>query len=315
MSKLALSLYDHYDICVIKGDEISTTTNSSDKLFDVASLTKAIVHILICRLYARGEINIQHRISSYIKDIANSGERTVLDFLRFTVQSYGFDYPQLKIKPYRTGGDIEDLFIYSGFQTHLREHRYDNVATVFLGILLKKITGINNLQGAINYLIDDKGLNIVFHPDPKLTVNNQFVHDPFACNQRNFQIATAGIFSRADILAKIFYQQFEYLLNRSFYSQISSNTLEGVDNRHSWAMGFDIPYPDNPVYCFVEKPLVFAGYTGCRIFFGIEKTKSKPIVICILTDRVYKNDSPQSRRDFSKWFWEYVISVLNEQVE
>lgn len=307
-----ISLYDHYDICVIRGGgDVITRSNSNRKLFDIASLTKAVVHILICELAACKQIDLKHKISSFIEGIKNPGDRTVLDFLRFTVQSYRFDYASLKTKPF--DGDIDNLLISEGFQTHLKQHRYDNVASVFLGILLKRIACLPNLQDAINYFIDSKKLNIVFHPDTELIVNGQPVHDPFVFMQRHYQLATAGIFSDAEVVGRIFYKKLTIILEKGFYKTMSSNVLDGVDNSHKYAMGFDIPYLNNPVHELVENPLVFAGYTGCRIFFGIEKKTNKLIVICILTDRVHKSDTPESRMEFSKHFWSYVISVLNER--
>lgn len=314
MPSLDLSLYDHYDICLIRGNGDFTRRSNSEgkegKLFDVASLTKAIVHILICELIAFKKIDLNDKISGFIEGIKNPGERTVLDFLRFTVQSYGFDYASLKTESFN--GNIDELLISKGFGIHLKEHRYDNIASVFLGILLKRILVAGDLQDAINLAIGDEKLKVVFHPDKSLVINGKPVHDPFTFNQRHCKIATAGIFSTAEVIAKIFYKKITFILEKEFYEKISANVLEGIDNSHRFGMGFDIPYLDNRVYQFVENPLVFAGYTGCRLLFGIEKKNNKPIVMCILTDRVHKGDSPDKRRDFSAWFWSYVISVLSE---
>lgn len=319
-SGIADGLFTDYDICVKGPIEMHYSggihINGGAKFFDVSSLTKALAYLLMWKLFAEGTLSPDNSLSDFLVGVPNTQGRLLRHFMSYVVQDYAFDYVAL-----RRGsiGPCKKVLLEKGFGQWDQKFAYDNFASAYIGFLLEKFFR-QDIEFVLQSELASNEKTLMFHPvyrnilTPNLVVPTRadeglrgLVHDPLSFSHQKENIVSAGIFSTASDIAHIFHRHLEEIIRSGFYDVGAENQLEkyGITN-YDYSLGFDIPYPHNFQGINVDTPLVFAGWTGCRIFFA----KQPRVTVCITTNRVFCADTPESRKRFSEFFWKVVCQVL-----
>ncbi len=314
------NLFTDFDFCLYHGpdEEVRFSggyhVSAGAHLFDIASLTKALTHLVWWRLFALGQYSPEDLIKKFLP-LSGSGDRRLWHFLSYLVQSYAFDFEHLKAG--LLGKSLKEE-LRRGFGPWSRTFGYDNYASAYLGLALEEIFGMT-LEEVFHsqFGISSVTSKLVFHPRyrgrvaPERIVPTSptfcgAVHDPLSRLYQPEQVSVAGVFSDASTIAEIFHRELDPIMHSPFYDMASVNQLDKCNVKgRSHALGFDIPYPTmfaDPV----EGALIFSGWTGCRLFFA----KRPRITFCYLTNRVFCEDTPESRKRSSQFFGEVVRKVI-----
>jgi|SRR3989344_671864 len=317
-------LFTDFDVCVKNGsfnESFSGGSHVSEGawLFDVASLTKACTHLLILKLFAD---KLYYPEDSFKKFVnirqANGDDRKLWHFLCYVVQSYGVDYESLRDG---TTTSMKDSLLSTGFGHWGKRFKYDNIASAYLAIWLEKVfdSGIQELLH--HFLLEgEEKSRFMFHPvvrklvDPIITVPTRLekslrgrVHDPLSFHHELTELSIAGLFSDAKTLTSAFHRGVNKLIASGFYDEVSKNQLPKLGIReNSYGLGFDLPFKSSLENLPIEGPLIFAGWTGCRVFFA----KRPRVTICFLTNRVLCGDTAELRGQFSQFSWSVIREVL-----
>lgn len=315
-------LFTDFDVCV-RGPidmELSGGEHVAQgaRLFDVASLTKAVTHLILAKMFSRGEISPDDSYSRFIPVNQSPGDdRTLRHFLSYAVQSYGFDYVALRND---TRGRFKEEIVSKGFGPWVKKSEYDNTTSAYLGILLEKLFGTNLEDIFQTQLFSDPmdKEKFLFHPvkrgvlEPRLIVPNSRdesrrgrVHDPLSFNNEDTELSVAGLFAKAKPFADAFHKVVNELIESGFYDEMSEDQLPKLGiNGDPHGLGFDKPRPHRFPGLTVDKPLIFTGFTGGRIFFA----RKPRITVCFLTNFVLFRDGRESLERFKAFCWQ----VLNE---
>lgn len=320
---LAEDLFADYDVCVegplpiaFRGGE---HVHAGATLFDAASLTKACTHLVLLKMFMRKQIFPEHYFSRFIPVPEEVKERQIWHFLCYLVRGYKFDYESLRDG---TVSDFRHELLSKGFGHWGRRFNYDNISSAYLGLLLEHMFG-EELEVVLKRELlsnEDEGRNFVFHPvhrglvDPNDVVPTRQdgilrgrVHDPLSLNHEKQSISVAGLFTTAEVLAELFHRNLDEVISSGFYSEAARNQLTRLSIvDHSYGLGFDIPFKESLEGFTVHDPLIFAGYTGCRIFMA----RKPRITICFMTNRVFSGDTEMSRKRFSVFSWNVIRKIL-----
>lgn len=319
-------LFTDYDFCV-QGQMTEKFSggkyvSQGSTLFDVASLTKACSHLLFLRLFFGKVISPEDKFEDFFP-VPNASSRQLWHFLCYTVKDYNFSYEALRNG---TIGPFRDVLLKSGFGPWGKRFQYENLSSACLAFVLENLfnTGIEQILQQ-RLLFDQCHRNrFTFNPvrkgliEPGIVVPTRtnlafrgLVHDPLSFNHPGEDLSVAGLFSDAETLAKTFHFNLDPIINTQFYTEVAVNQLTKlkiVDRKY--ALGLDIPNDDVlrefEMTGGVEFPLIFRGYTGCRIFF----CRKPRVTICFLTNRVFCGDAPESRLYFSKFSWSVIKEVV-----
>ena len=319
-------LFTDFDVCVLNGTKSGNFrggchVSNGSRLFDVASLTKACTHLLMLKLFAEKIFSPEDSFKELIPSIQQErkDDRQLWHFLCYVVQSYGFDYESLRDG---TTLSLKDTLLSAGFGHWGRRFKYDNVASAYLGVWLGEAFGNMGLEELIQSLSinkEDKG-NLLFHPVSRGRIDSALVvptrkekelcgrvHDPLAFHHEDTELSIAGLFSDAKTIASIFHHGVDMLIASGFYDEVSKNQLTKFNiNENTYGLGFDIPFQSSLEGLQVEGPMIFAGWTGCRLFFA----KRPRVTICFLTNRVLCGDTAESRGRFSQFSWNVIREAL-----
>ena len=318
--EIAAGLFTDFDVCVRGPVNVDCSggrhVEKGATLFDVSSLTKASAYLLMWKLFFEGTLSPDDTLSKFLPDVPNAQGRQLRDFMSYMVQDYGFNYEMLRLGSI---GPFKDVLLKQGFAQWKKEFAYDNYASAYIGLLLEKIFGLD-IEEVLRMQLGPDPTSFIFNPvyrnilKPGSVVPTRtdeglrgLVHDPLSLAHQQENIVSAGLFSNAKTIAEMFHRVLESIINSDFYSAAAQNQLEkyGINDR-DYSLGFDIPYTHNFQGLSVDTSLVFAGWTGCRIFFA----KQPRVTICVTTNRVFCADTPESRKKFSKFFWEVICQVL-----
>ncbi len=291
------------------------------QLFDISSLTKALAYLVMLKLFNSGRLSPETLLESILPDVPNICGRQLWHFMSYVVQNYWFDFKGLKRG---TVGPFKKTLLTRGFGEWKKEFNYDNFSSAFIGLALEKIFGMDIEKILHQELCDDQYQkdNLLFHPvyrglvKPERVVPSKWalsvrglVHDPLSLSHQSENIVAAGVFSRAPVLADIFHEMIGTFIESGFYKVVSANQLVKVGipkDEHDYGLGFDIPWSSSLEGVTVENPLLFAGFTGCRIFFA-EKPR---ITVCLLTNRTFYRDKEDTRIDFRDFAWDIVREAI-----
>lgn len=248
----------------------------------------------------------------------NDSGRQLWHFLSYLVQDYRFDYEMLRVGEI---GSFREVLMTSGFAEWKRKFGYDNYSSAYLGFVLESVFGTGLEEILHTQLLNgtDEKERLLFHPvlrgvaSPSFVVptsmnKSGLVHDCLASSHSDENLSVAGVFSNAQVVADVFHRTIDEIIHSGFYGVGSQNQLQkaGIDD-HVYAMGFDLPYPQS-LETSVDNPIIFAGYTGCRLFFA-ERPR---VTICFVTNRVLKSDSVESRKKFSMFSWRVIREILRQ---
>lgn len=317
--------FTDYDVCIQSPSESCTFAGGKHvddgaMLFDIASLTKALTHLLFLKLFAEKELTPEQRYADLV-EVPQGNERQLWHFLCYVVQSYLFDYEALRAGQVRS---FRSVLKSNGFGHWGKRFKYDNVSSAYLAIMLEHQFGadLEQIFHEVFYLDQHQRNQLLFHPVQRSLVlpdsvvptvqgshRRGFVHDPLSFSHQTEHISVAGVFSTAEVLAAIFHQEVDKLIASGFYSEVAQNQLPklGIQDR-TYGLGFDIPYRKSLEDCSVEDPLIFAGWTGCRLFFA----RKPRVTICFLTNRTFCGETEESRLEFSRFSWNVIRTVLRQ---
>ncbi len=291
------------------------------KLFDISSITKALAYLVMLKLFNSGALSPETFFETILPNVPNTNGRQLRHFMSYVVQEYGFDFRGLK---HGTVGPFKKTLLEQGFGTWKKNFDHDNFSSAFVGLALEKIFGMDIEEILHKELCEDKYQmdNLLFHPVRRGLVRPEFVvpskwdlsvrglvHDPLSASHQDEHIVAAGVFSRASVLADIFHETIGQFIKSGFYKVMSANQLEGFGipkDEHDYGLGFDIPWQRSLEGVTVKNPLLFAGFTGCRIFFAEEPR----ITVCLLTNRTFYRDKEDTRIDFSAFAWDIIREAI-----
>jgi len=318
--EIATGLFTDFDVCVRGPVEIDCSggchVERGATLFDVSSLTKASAYLLMWKLFFEKTLSPDDALSKFLPDVPNTEGRALRDFMSYIVQDYGFNYQML-----RRGsiGPFKDVLLKQGFAQWNKKFAYDNFASAYIGLLLEKIFE-QDIEGVLRVQLAPDPTSFIFNPvfrnilKPELVVPTRtdeglrgLVHDPLSSAHQEENIVSAGLFSNARTIAEMFHRILQPIVSSSFYDMAVQNQLEkyGISD-YEYSLGFDIPYQSSLRDVSVDTPLVFAGFTGCRIFFA----RKPQVTICVTTNRAFCADTTESRKKFSEFFWGVIRQVL-----
>lgn len=315
-------LFTDFDVCVRGPYEVSFGGGShisrGARFFDVASITKALTHLLLLRLFAEGAVRPEDKLSRYIV-VPNSGNRELWHFMSYLAKEYAFYFDYDKLRAGEVGS-FKKTLLSQGFGEWTCRFGYENFSSAFLGFVLEELFG-EDLEKIFHSQLCCDGQNekLLFHPtrrglNPGLFVPTVADQDsrgvPFdlvASAHSAEKLSIAGVFSDAQTIAEIFHRTLEQVIRSGVYTRASQDHLAGVDDTATkpWGLGFDIPVTQRNLGP-VKGPLIFAGYSGCRIFFA----EDPRVTICILTNRVFCGNTAESRERFSQFCWEVIREVI-----
>lgn len=317
--------FTDYDVCIKGPVEIKFSggrhVSQGARLFDVASLTKACTHLLLLKMFVRGELSPESSFARFVPAPQHLGDdRQLWHFLCYAIQNYNFDYEALRDGTTKT---FKEELVSKGFGRWSKRFKYDNIASAYLAILLEKLFG-----GKLEEILRTELLgvsssmreNFVFHPvkrglvTPEMVVptrqNNLLrgrVHDPLSFQHEDTDLSVAGLFSNAETLAEVFHENVNELISAGFYDEVAKNQLMRIGvGENAFGLGFDIPFAMSLQGFNVEGPLIFAGWTGCRVFF----TKRPRITICFLTNRVFCSETQEARMRSREFSWSVIREAL-----
>ncbi len=292
------------------------------RLFDISSLTKGLAYLVMLKLFALKLYSPETSFESILPEVPNVAGRKLWHFMSYVVQSYDFDFEAL-----RDGkiGPFKKTLLTQGFGPWKKKFYYDNFASAYIGLALEEIfkTDIEEILHA--ELCDDQHEkdNLLFHPVRRGMLPAScivptkwegrgipgFVHDPLSLSHQDENIVAAGVFSRAPVIADIFHRMVDFFIETGFYHTMAENQLVKLGiTGHDYGLGFDIPWKKNLEGLEVTRPLMFAGFTGCRIFFA-ERPR---ITVCLLTNRTLYRDTEDTRLDFSPFAWEIIREAIRQ---
>ncbi len=309
-------------------DEKNSKSISSDSIFDVASITKAIpTASLALKLIEEKLIKLNDRVADFIPELKNSYRDEIkISHLLTQTLDYG-----VRLSSYKDKTADEILEIIFGFELKSKpgtRFSYSNATSILLGLVIESIKGIKLDLLARDYFFDLlKMRDTTFHPqqldkervvpterDPwRGRVVHAEVHDEsaFLLSQKGVVVGSAGLFStvsdllnflemllRGGMLAgnKIFSDKTISLLNQNWLQGLSEETSLGWELNQKFYMG----------QLSSDQTIGKTGFTGCSCVIDFKKNKA----FVLLSNYTYPHRKPNSslihevRRDIADIVWE-----------
>ncbi len=276
----------------------SKTPFSENTLFDIASITKAVVAIVILKLIEKGTLRLNTVVKPYVGATGEGWDKVTIQHLM--TNCVDFDIHE-KLHEH-TPEELDLIILTSRVRNIDNGHYYRNAHTIILGWLLE-----NLLQQPLEKIVrkevfEPAGMQQTFfsteltdsllphvHPSYNPLINREIIigqpHDEtayqFAMKKQN--PGCAGIFSTVTDMVKFG----NYVLYDAFSD--SETILEWMTKNYLEKFGrtsglvFDNPKPDYVCPCFARNTLVMTGYTGCALWIHTKHQK----VLTILTNITY----------------------------
>ena len=275
-----------------------------DTIFDLASMTKLFTAAAVMKLHQDGVLNVGEKFQKYIPSFEGprKDKVTVADMLSHQSGVAAVNYLSDFVD-----GDLEKTWENIIGIKMVREPRssfvYSDVGYLLLGRLIEASTSSRIDQYVSKaifktlalentfYTVPKKELYRVVETDPAKPVGE--VHDPRSARLKN-QAGHAGIFSTIDDVLK-FSQIYR---GTSFFNHETLSYLL-KPNKFGRGLGPDISskYSGSVRGSYMPKGKSFGhtGYTGTSLWMD----KDSGVTIIVLSNRVYPNDSGDSKRAIS----------------
>lgn len=318
-------LFTDYDVCVEGRVRLRVNegphVSQGATLFDIASLTKACVHLVLLKLFANKILSpdVSYRELLPVPELPGDA-RTLRHFMCYAVQSYNFDHKWVKSDA--NTSTIRDVLM-KGFGVWKNEAGYDNYTSAYIGLLLEhyfkerletilwehlldKGDDRNRFRfHPVSYGVLSKDKVVPTSPDPLV---RGVVHDPLCAKYVNTPIAVSGIFTDAEMLARIFHRAINSF-SEDFRHEIAEDqrALLGISGEPH-GLGFDIPGPTRFKRIPLKDPLLLTGYTGGRIFFA-----RKPNVTVSLLTNFAMTRTEDKLVKFKALCWEVLRTAVRLQ--
>lgn len=283
-----------------------------ETLYDTASITKAIpTSTLVLMLVDQGKLKLDDLAVDYLPQLnrANWGEVTLRHLLTYTAA------PKLETNLSVYSLEAPEKLLDMLYRTKLMTpagsaYVYNNVVSIFLGLIVEKIYGEPLDRIAQGQLFDPLGMvHTTFHPTPSFDVapsemNDRGlvqyeVHDEsaLALTSQGLISGNAGVFSTVDDLLTFA----EMLLNNGAYKgrtflsarmleAISTNQLVGINA--SSGLGWWMWAPDYFGTKIGPRTFAMTGYTGAVIQIDLVQKRAYAM-LCnrVYPKRVYDRDA------------------------
>lgn len=306
-----------------------------DSVYDIASLTKTIVHLVTHILVQQKKLHYNERVA---KVLGLTGDATDLIEVRHLLM-FAIDfnvYYDTKNDKTLTSKKIMSLVKKSDLRFPPgMGHEYRDITTILLTMFLEKKTGLVISEILDEYLFGRVGVtDIVFNPldrfDPRYIVPTESknlirillpgqVHDETATLFESRNVGCAGLFARLPDLQLLFESVLKSYDSKNEHRLFTKQTCELMNRDqlklmgHSFTYGFDKFEPTtlNYTHCkvFNKNTILATGFTGCSIM--IEPIHSR-VGILILSNRTYpERGKIHGIKQFRKTIANLVVNELH----
>lgn len=285
-------------------------------VWDISSLTKAIVGTYVCSMISDEIVSLETKIVDILPLKGRFVHELRLKHLLSFTMTLDIDQDLKKL----SGAGIEKAILTSGLQIRPGfEFDYRNTTSILLGFFIEKIKGAGLWEVLEKDFFLPLGMNdTTFHPETQDKSNivptefvagrplKGFVHDETARLLFPRTVASAGLFSTLPDLiqfSKMILKRGEGFLDETTFKNMTSDQLHDMKD-HRYALGWDKLKLDYcACSCFSKRAIVITGFTGCSMMFDYEKN----LGIVILSNAVHPHRKPGSMYDFRKSVAESII--------
>ncbi len=290
----------------------SDTPFSSKTLFDIASITKSMVAIVIMKFIEEGRLGLDHPLIWYVDGIGNGWENITIQHL--LTNSVEFDIKD-RLEKF-TAEDIEMIITTSNVTRFGDGWYYHNSSSILLGWVLEKITGMPLEKIIRKEVFEPAEMHQTFfsteipssalmhvHPSFNTLVGNDVLigapHDAtsYRFTERRQSVGSSGVFATVEDMVKFG----NFVLYKAFknpdviLAKIAFNHLKEFKHKsgqpYSSGLGFDNPKPDYVCPCFEKEAIITTGHTG--VFLCIQTVQKKVLTILSnITYPVIKQERP-----------------------
>lgn len=275
-----------------------------DSVFDVASITKLIpTALLALQLIDQGKLHLDDRISVYLPEITSrSGQlATIRHLLTYTyLLNTGRRLSSFKDLP--PENIMHMLFSTETFFPPGDQFQYSNTPSIFLGLILERISGKALPKLAREYLFNpmdmhETSFDTQYFPGERIVPTEQdnwrgtvrgVVHDEVSwALQKSFDPGCAGLFSTADDILKCVLMllnsgvyQNKQIISGTVIKNMLTNQLTSIQACHG--LGVEL---NQPQYMGKHAPHMFGktGFTG-TVCLG---NQEKGLAVVIFSNRCF----------------------------
>lgn len=286
----------------------NSNTNSTDTLYDIASLTKiATTTTSIMLLEERGKISLQDKLGKYFPNLEDRQKKniTIEQILRHEA---GFAAWQSQL-PNETFENFFERFLKVPLTYKPgTKFVYSDLGFILLARIVQKITGQTIEKFAVNNIFKPLNMTSTFYhvPEdlsylcaPTMTDRKRCApHDPISFRFSPLELGHAGLFTTAENLSHLIqmYANFGKYNNIRFLKEETVKKMIMVPSGKLRGLGFDLlsPYADAPRGQYFPKGISYGhtGYTGTTIW--IDPTTGSFLIF--LSNRVYLGDETTLKR-------------------
>lgn len=292
--------------CVYSDSPIpdSPTPFSKKTLFDIASITKSIVGLVILKLVEQGRLKLEDLVIWFVDGVGKDWEKITIQHLLTNSVELDFTDKLYTLEP-------EDIYrIITSANVKMTEnvlhlgnyYYYHNSNSILLGWVLEKILGKPLAQIIQEEVFNPAGMTNTFfsldipedmkshvHPSFNRRIGDKVLvgipHDEitYRYTNRGQNVGCAGIFATVEDMLKfgnyVLYGAFND--SETMLAKMATNYLK--EYGRTSGLGFDNPKRDYVCPCFADQTLVSTGHTGCAIWIHTRHQK----VLTILTNGTY----------------------------
>lgn len=304
--------------------EQQSPNTSQNSVYDIASLTKAILGTYACHLASKKRLSLLDNIRDYLPEFIGKYTEnvTIQDLLTFTIQ-LNITEELHKHTPKEIWNMIHTRGLVYASNT---KFSYKNTTSLLLGKIVEEVTKLPlDISLEKNLFTPLQMKDTTFHPkkmfQQSVIVPTEYdlkwrkkllhgeIHDELAYSLYPQPVGCAGLFSTMDdllIFGKMILRSGkinndEYISTQIF-EQIIKNQIPHTNN--TYGLGWDkLSTKYSSCTCFNKRAIIITGYTGCSMMFDGEKSTG----IIILSNAVHPTRNPGSLSEFRKRIVEEVI--------
>ncbi|MFA5933662.1 MAG: serine hydrolase domain-containing protein [Candidatus Paceibacterota bacterium] len=291
---------------------------TEDSMFDISSLTKAVVSSTCLHLIDRGMLSLETKVQDILPEFEGqyADEVDIKHLLTFTVE-LAIDEPLWHLQ---SGEAILDRIMTAGLKHPPGQgHFYHNSTSIILGKILEEVTGFRLDFLLKKFIFSRLGMHdTTFCPrknysmDKIVPTENDTtwrmrllhgeVHDEISSCFSDHPIAAAGLFSTVPDLMKFasficnnkWPDDGSMFLPERSYNEMVKNHLASIGRRYG--LGWD-KCDDNYICpCFSSQTIVLTGFSGCSMHLN----PMHRIAVVILSNAVHPKRHPGSMFDFRR---------------